>query len=377
MSGPRIGFFSRVLDTGSPADRYRLALEQIAAADRFGFAGAWLAQHHFGESEGGLPSPFVLLAAAAERTERIGLGTAVLTLPLEDPVRAAEDAAVLDALSGGRVQLGVASGGSPGSFAAFLRDPVDRGTLSTEHLDVFRDALLGFDIRGTGSRIYPPGGDLGNRVWQATFSSSGGERAGRAGDGLMLSRTQPRDPSEPDADLSAIQQPIVDAYRAALPAGSPVRILASRTVLVVDAEHRTLALELAEVGLRAAARGLLGHDGSDLTLDELVAATDTHIGTVDEVVESLSADAVAAQASDVSFQVHSIAATHELTVRSIELLATEVAPRLGWNTSPGAGDELRRAHRANPADPAEPAPAARTAPSTAHDNSTAHDKEIR
>ena len=62
------------------------------------------------------------LAAGAERTRRIPLGTAVVTLPLEDPVRVAEDAAVLDALSGGRVELGVGSGADPAVFAAFGKD---------------------------------------------------------------------------------------------------------------------------------------------------------------------------------------------------------------------------------------------------------------
>jgi alkanesulfonate monooxygenase SsuD/methylene tetrahydromethanopterin reductase-like flavin-dependent oxidoreductase (luciferase family) len=86
-----------------------------------------VAQHHFDASAGGRrrpsrswpPSPFPLLAAVAERTSRIRLGTAVVTLPLEDPPRVAEDAAVLDALSGGRLELGVGSGAGPDTFAAF------------------------------------------------------------------------------------------------------------------------------------------------------------------------------------------------------------------------------------------------------------------
>ncbi|MFT4235916.1 MAG: LLM class flavin-dependent oxidoreductase, partial [Microbacterium sp.] len=75
MTEPRLGFFTRLLEEVSAADRYRFALEQIAAADRLGFASAWVAQHHFGEQEGGLPSPFVLLGAAAAQTSRIALAT--------------------------------------------------------------------------------------------------------------------------------------------------------------------------------------------------------------------------------------------------------------------------------------------------------------
>lgn len=345
MTGPRLGFFSRLLEQAPAAERYRFALEQIDQAERHGFASAWVAQHHFGEDEGGLPSPFVLLAAAAQRTSRIALATAVVTLPIDDPLRAAEDAAVLDQLSGGRVQLGVASGGTPSSFAAFGQDAALRREIYADHLEVFTDALAGRGVRGTSSRIYPSGGDLADRIWQATFSVDGGRRAGQNGDGLLLSRTQPRNPEAPGAPLHELQLPIIDAYRAALPAGAPVRVLASRTALVVDEADRTRALELADAGLRQLATTMFGLDTDGLGIDELVRITDTHVGTVDEVVASLSADETLGAASDVSFQVHSIAATHELTLRSLQLLAEEVAPRLDFATGPVAARALHNAHR--------------------------------
>ena len=109
----RLGFFSRLLDDAPAAERYRLAAEQVAAAERLGFDSAWVAQHHFHEWEGGLPAPFVFLAHVAARTARIRLGTGIVTLPLEDPVRVAEDAAVLDLLSGGRLEVGGGTGGQP------------------------------------------------------------------------------------------------------------------------------------------------------------------------------------------------------------------------------------------------------------------------
>ncbi|MDQ1082104.1 MULTISPECIES: putative FMN-dependent luciferase-like monooxygenase [Microbacterium] len=345
MNAPRLGFFSRVLEHASAADRYRFAVEQIAHAERSGFASAWIAQHHFGENEGGMPSPFVLLAAAAQRTSRIALATGVVTLPLDDPLRVAEDAAVLDQLSGGRVQLGLATGGTPSSFAAFGRESDRRREIFADHLEVLLDALEGRGVRGSQSRIYPHAGDLSERIWQATFSVDGGRRAGQRGDGLLLSRTQPRAADAPSAPLHDLQLPIIEAYRASLPHGAPVRVLASRTALVVDPENRTRALELAGDGLRHLARTVLGIDTDGVALDDLVRLTDTHVGTVDEVVASLSADRTLAEASDVSFQVHSIAATHELTLRSLELLADEVAPRLGFAVGPDAATDLQRAHR--------------------------------
>ena len=345
MTGPRLGFFTRLLEDAPAADRYRFALEQIEQAERSGFASAWVAQHHFGEHEGGLPSPFVLLAAAAERTSRIALATGVVTLPIDDPLRVAEDAVVLDQLSGGRVQLGLATGGTPSSFTAFGRESDRRREIFAEHFEVLLNALGGRGIRGTASQIYPAAGDLGERIWQATFSADGGRRAGERGDGLLLSRTQPRPADAPGAPLHELQLPIIDAYRAALPDGAPMRVLASRTALVVDPGNRTRALELADAGLRDLARSMFGLDTDGLSIDELVRITDTHVGTVDEVVASLAADETLHAATDVSFQVHSIAATHELTLRSLQLLADEVAPRLGFATGPDAAEALRRAHR--------------------------------
>src|SRR5699024_11919989 len=96
---PRIGFFTRLLDEGTAAQRYGWALEQILQAERAGFATAWIAQHHFNANEGGLPSPWPFLGAAAQATARIRLGTAVVTLPHENAVRTAEDAAVVDVRS--------------------------------------------------------------------------------------------------------------------------------------------------------------------------------------------------------------------------------------------------------------------------------------
>lgn len=82
-------FFTRVFDDVAPADRYRFVAEQIAPAERCGPDPACAAQHHLHEHKGGLPSPLVFLAYVAARTSRIRLGTGILTLPLEGPIRVA------------------------------------------------------------------------------------------------------------------------------------------------------------------------------------------------------------------------------------------------------------------------------------------------
>ena len=75
MTTPRLGYFTRLLDAGTPLERYRHAIAQFVRAEELGFDTAWVAQHHFNGDEGGLPSPFVLLAQAAAQTSRIVLAT--------------------------------------------------------------------------------------------------------------------------------------------------------------------------------------------------------------------------------------------------------------------------------------------------------------
>lgn len=325
----RLGFFTRLLDDVPAGARYHYAAEQIAAAERFGFDSAWVAQHHFHADEGGLPAPLVFLAHVAAQTSRIRLGTGVITLPLENPIRVAEDAAVLDLLSCGRVEIGFGTGGTPSSFTAFGLESAQRADVFARHLGIVLDAWAGRSLAG-GDQLYPTAPQLLDRIWQATFSVAGGERAGRAGDGLMLSRTQPRSAQRPDGSLADLQHPIIDAYLAALPAHRAPRILGSRSLFVADS--RVEALRLAEIGLRRGAERLIasGLKPAGNSLADLIAAFDVHVGTPEDVIESLRADTTLDRVTDLVFQVHSIDPPHPLILRSIELIATKVAPALGW-----------------------------------------------
>lgn len=329
----RLGFFTRLLDDVSPAERYRLATEQIVHAESLGFDSAWVAQHHFHHDEGGLPSPLVFLSHVAAKTKTIRLGTGIITLPLELPLRVAEDAVVLNLLSNGRVEIGIGSGGTPESFTAFGVDSAQRGPINGANLSILRKAFAGEEVGG-GNRLYPDGRGLLNRIWQATFSVEGGVRAGQAGDGLMLSRTQPRSKDNPRASLADLQQPIIDAYLENLPHGVEPRILASRTLFVAD-DHAS-ALHWADQGLRDFGAKIAQGAGTSApqTLQELITLTDTHVGSPEAVIESLSQDPVLDRATDISFQVHSVDPPHALILRSLELAAREVAPALGWRNAP-------------------------------------------
>jgi alkanesulfonate monooxygenase SsuD/methylene tetrahydromethanopterin reductase-like flavin-dependent oxidoreductase (luciferase family) len=146
----------------------------------------------------------------------------------------------------------------------------------------------------------------------------------------MLSRTQPRPPENPRATLAEIQDPIIDAYLAALPAGRAPRIVGSRSVFV--AETRADAMRLADIGLRKALTRLIdrGHHVRGDTLEDLIATFDVHVGTPEDVIASLRADSTLARVTDLAVQVHSIDPPHAWTLRSIELVAQEVAPAFGW-----------------------------------------------
>src|SRR5438552_2582370 len=159
----RLGFLTHLHVGADAAASYRLALELFAAAEQLGYDSGWVAQHHFLNGSGRLPSTLTFLAAAAERTKRIRLGTAIVILPLEDPVRVAEDAAVVDTISGGRLQLGLGTGGDPLTFAAFGRDLEARRERYAQALDVLRETLVGGRINGTDARLYPPAPTLPER----------------------------------------------------------------------------------------------------------------------------------------------------------------------------------------------------------------------
>lgn len=328
MTRKRLGFFTRLLDNAPPKERYRLATEQIRHAERHGFDSAWIAQHHFHEHEGGLPSPLLFLAHAAAHTQTIRLGTAIITLPLENPLRVAEDAAVLDLLADGRLEVGFGSGGTPTSFLPFGLTIDQRAAVFEESLHLIQSAWRGDSLAHPDNHLYPPAPQLTERVWIATFSIEGAVRAARAGHGLMLSRTQPRPADKPGLRLDEIQNPIVDAYLDALPASVAPRILASRTAFVADTT--AYALQVATPGLtrqaeqhRAAGHALIGDNVTDY-----IQQFDAHIGDPQTVLASLRQDSVLHRATDISFQVHSVEPSHPDTLRSIELIAGHIAPHI-------------------------------------------------
>jgi alkanesulfonate monooxygenase SsuD/methylene tetrahydromethanopterin reductase-like flavin-dependent oxidoreductase (luciferase family) len=180
----RLGFLTHVQGRVDPAVTYRNAQELFVVADELGFDVGWVAQHHAPQGGGGLPSPWTFLAYAAARTTRIRLGTAITVVPLEDPIRLPEDVSVVDLLNGGRVEVGVGSGGNDLEYATFGRDVGRRRELTSEGLAVLRKALAGEEVGTAGFTIQPAAGDFGERLWQGDFSGPGAAYAARSGSNL-------------------------------------------------------------------------------------------------------------------------------------------------------------------------------------------------
>lgn len=95
---------------GPEPEFYRKMFEQMALLDQVGFHQLWVTEHHFHEYGGTIPDPATFLAAVASRTTRIRLGIAIVILPLHDPLEIAESYAMVDVISGGRLNFGIGRG---------------------------------------------------------------------------------------------------------------------------------------------------------------------------------------------------------------------------------------------------------------------------
>jgi alkanesulfonate monooxygenase SsuD/methylene tetrahydromethanopterin reductase-like flavin-dependent oxidoreductase (luciferase family) len=323
----RLGFLSHLHGTAQPRQLYRDYVELFVAAEELGFDSGWVAQHHFDASAGRLPSPLTFLAAVAERTDRIHLGTAVVTLPLEDPLRVAEDAAVLDALSGGRVELGVGSGADPAVFTAFGKDLGRRREDNTAGVATLTAVFAGGPVGGTDFRLLPEAPGLGGRLWQAAFSLEGAQYVGAAGSRLLLNRATFGSEGRTDE----VQAPWAETYLAAYPGpADQARIGLSRGVY--PAASKQAAKAAIEAPVRGMAERMIkaGRFPAGLSSEEYFERMHISYGTPDEVAERLASDRVLPLATELIVQFSPAAPPLDEAIRALDLLATQVAPALGW-----------------------------------------------
>ena len=176
------------------ADAATLA-RQGELAESWGYESFWLPENHFG-GEGAIPEPLMLLAAVAARTQSLRLATTSYLLPLRNPLQAAEQVAVLDRLSNGRVTLGVGRGYSAQLLGAFSVSPKDKRRLFEWCLDHMMRAWRGEPVALTEDaapvtvaplpvqRPHPP-------IWVAAFGPKALAQAGRLGAPYLASPMEP------------------------------------------------------------------------------------------------------------------------------------------------------------------------------------------
>lgn len=332
--GFALNFRTSSRDLDAVARVYDDVIETIVYAESLGIDSVWVGQHHFDNTDGPFASPLPFLVAAAARTSRITLGTGITTLPFEDAVRLAEDAAVVDALTGGRLQLGLGTGGANlDGFAAFGLRPEERHAVFAEKIARLHAVLDGESlvVGKDGPHLYPPGSRVRRRLWQAATSVESAEAAGRAGDGLHQGAFF--DPADSG------QTPKVAAYLDALARSHDdlePRVAIFRFVYsgrdkqtVLREIEPVLGPRLAGLAERAAVsgnprlRGLGVREYLDLV---------PFYGSPDDIAESIATDpAVAAGATDF---VANFSYRDEFDLASakarLHTLATQIGPALGW-----------------------------------------------
>jgi probable F420-dependent oxidoreductase len=193
-----IGLFTGQVPPGSGrtfAQEYREVLDLVRLAEALGFDSAWVSEHH-GAGDGYLPSLLPVLGAFAAATDRIRLGTGVVLAPFHDPLRLAEDAAVVDQLSGGRLILGLGLGWRDEEFRMFGQSRSERVGRTIDTVEVLRRAWTGqrFSFEGRAYRYDrvqvtpPPARQPGPPIYLGGFVEPSVRRAGRLADGYIRSR---------------------------------------------------------------------------------------------------------------------------------------------------------------------------------------------
>jgi len=181
-----LSYDMRAPDFGAPArELYAAALDQVEWADALGFDTVGLGEHH-ASPDGYDPSPLVLAAALGARSRRIRLRLIVLLAPLYDPIKLAEDAAVAQLVSGGRLELGIGGGYRPAEFEMFGKRLEDRWRAIGETVELLRQAWSGEPFTWQGRRcLVTPRPDPPPPILLGGSSAAAARRAARIADGWL------------------------------------------------------------------------------------------------------------------------------------------------------------------------------------------------
>ena len=178
----------------SPADLYQAAIEMAAWGEDLGCLSTQVSEHH-GSDDGYLSAPLVLASAIAARTKTLPIQVAALILPLHDPIEWAEQMAVLDLISRGRVSYVVAIGYVESEYEMFGRELAGRGRRLEEAVRVMRKAWTGeaFEFEGRPVRVTPlPFTEAGPALLMGGGVAAAARRAARLGMGMIAMGADPK-----------------------------------------------------------------------------------------------------------------------------------------------------------------------------------------
>jgi alkanesulfonate monooxygenase SsuD/methylene tetrahydromethanopterin reductase-like flavin-dependent oxidoreductase (luciferase family) len=307
------------------------SVELAVAAEELGVDGAYVRVHHFARQ---LASPFPLLAAMAARTSRIEVGTGVVDMRYENPLYMAEEAAAVDLLGDGRLQLGV-SRGSPetalrGSEAfGYVPPPGSSDAeLARDKTALFLAAISGRAVvdadpgmtGGASGRlaIQPQSPGLRDRIWWGSGTRATAEWTARQGMNLMSSTLLVEDTGVPFDELQAEQ---IARFRAAWAEAGwerEPRVSVSRSVLPVvsdlDRQYFGERSDEDQVGVLEGVRARFGK---------------SYVGEPDRLAEELAKDAAVREADTLLITVPNMLGV-EYNARLLENVVRHVAPAIGW-----------------------------------------------
>ncbi len=274
-----------------PAQGLEDTLQLFERGERLGYDSAWVRQRHL---ERGISSAATFLAAATQRTRRIGLGTAVIQLGYENPFRLAEDMATVDVLSRGRLNVGVSVGAPPfADLIAEFTDAAPQADYSHARAEKLARALRSQPLsndREAGNaagaqipRLRPFAAGLADRLWYGGGSQNSARWAGQAGFNLLTGNIISGEDTD---DFLTAQRALIERFRREwLPKHAP-RVALGRVILPTDSASPATRRRYVEfVTERDKRTGTPHGPRHTLFLPDLV-------GTMDTVIEKLSLDPV-------------------------------------------------------------------------------------
>ncbi|MFE0462464.1 LLM class flavin-dependent oxidoreductase [Kitasatospora sp. NPDC058965] len=326
----KLGFLTiGLFDPADPGQGHRATLELIELGERLGFDSAWVRHRHL---QYGISSPVAVLAAASQRTSRIELGTAVIPLGWENPLRLAEDLATVDLLSGGRLNPGV-SVGPPIHYdqvkAALYPDSAAAEDFGHERVRRLLDFVRGEPVtgfRGTeeySDLVQPQAPGLIRRLWYGAGSLRSARWAGEHGMNLLTSSVVKAEQAEEPREFAEIQLAHIRAFRAAHPDGDRARVSQGLVVIPTDSATPAQRAKYEEYARRRSARTTAPQGPA-----RLMFAPDL-VGSSAQLAEALSAHAAFREVEEVAFALP-FTFEPEDYVQILTDTATRLGPALGW-----------------------------------------------